>query len=111
MSTSVSAVMVRITKGGRIILPAEFRRAARLKIGQQAMLQLVDGSLVLANPRQVIRRAQKLVRQSIPNNVSLVEQLISEPQMWSGKIDDLGHLIFGNFPSGERPASGAAKLG
>jgi bifunctional DNA-binding transcriptional regulator/antitoxin component of YhaV-PrlF toxin-antitoxin module len=69
---------VRITEGGRVVIPAEFRHSLGLEVGQDATLQLVDDTLVLMNPRHAIRRAQALVGKRVPRNVSLVEQLIAE---------------------------------
>ncbi|HEY1686291.1 MAG TPA: AbrB/MazE/SpoVT family DNA-binding domain-containing protein [Tepidisphaeraceae bacterium] len=69
---------VRITEGGRVVIPAKFRDSLGLKIGQDATLQLIDNALVLMNPTDAIRRAQSMVRKSVSSDVSLVDQLIAE---------------------------------
>ena len=73
-----NSISVRVTEGGRVVIPAEFRRLLGLEVGQEASLQVVDNALVLMNPRQAIRRAQGLVRKAVPEDASLVEQLIAE---------------------------------
>ena len=85
MGVSVHPAKVRITEGGRVVIPAGFRRSLGLEVGQEATLQLVDDTLVLMNPRQAIRRAQGLVRKNVSKDVSLVEQLIAERRAEAGR--------------------------
>jgi hypothetical protein len=41
-------------------------------------VQLDDGELRLATRREAIKRAQRLLRQYVPEGVSLVDELIAE---------------------------------
>jgi antitoxin PrlF len=69
---------VRMSEGGRIVIPAEYRRQLGLDVGDEVLLQLDGQELRLFSRRQGIRRAQALVRRAIPPGRSLVDELIAE---------------------------------
>jgi len=46
--------------------------------GDEVILRLVDGEIHILTRSQAIRKAQALVRQSIPKNRSLVKELLSD---------------------------------
>ncbi len=69
---------VKIASGGRIVLPAEYRRALGLREGEDAILVLEDQELRILSRREAIRRAQELVSQYIPEGRSLADELIAE---------------------------------
>ena len=71
-------VKTRVSEGGRIVLPAEYRRALGVSIGDEVMLRLEDGAVRIYTVRAAIRHAQELVRQYIPEDRSLVDELIAE---------------------------------
>jgi AbrB family looped-hinge helix DNA binding protein len=68
----------KIGAGGRIVLPAEFRRALGLKLGDEVLLILDDDGLRILTPKQAIAQAQALVRKYIPSGKSLAAELIAE---------------------------------
>jgi bifunctional DNA-binding transcriptional regulator/antitoxin component of YhaV-PrlF toxin-antitoxin module len=78
MVANNTTVKTRIAPGGRVVIPARFRRSLGLEVGQEATLQVADGILLVMNPKQAIRRAQAMVRKRIPSDISLVHQLIAE---------------------------------
>lgn len=71
-------VRTRVAEGGRIVLPAEYRRALGLRIGDEVILHLENGEVRILTPQEAIRRAQTLVRRSIPQGRSLSDELIAE---------------------------------
>ena len=71
-------VTTRISAGGRIVLPVEFRRSLGAKIGDEVVLQLEDQEVRLFTRRHAIARAQAMVRQYVPESRSLVDELIAE---------------------------------
>jgi AbrB family looped-hinge helix DNA binding protein len=71
MTTTIGA-------GGRIVIPAEFRREIGAGIGEEVILRVVDGEIHILTRSQAIRKAQALVRKNIPKNRSLVKELLSE---------------------------------
>jgi antitoxin PrlF len=67
-----------ITEGGRIVIPADYRRALGLKVGDEVILRMADGEVHILTRRQAIKKAQALVRKHIPERKSLVRELIRE---------------------------------
>ena len=68
----------KLGKGGRIVLPAHFRKALGVKPGDELILSLRDGELRIFTPREAIKRAQGILRRYIPEGRSLSEELIQE---------------------------------
>jgi AbrB family looped-hinge helix DNA binding protein len=69
---------LKMSEGGRVVIPAEVREALAIKVGDMVMLELVEGEARLFTRREQLRRAQALVRQYVPEGVSLVDELIAE---------------------------------
>ena len=72
------AVVKRVSKDGRVVVPSAFRKAPGLKPGDPVYLALGDGEVRLLTSRHAIRRAQEIVRQYVPKGRSLVDELIEE---------------------------------
>ena len=68
----------KVTEGGRIVIPAAFRRALGIKPGDQVLLRLENGAVHVSSRAQARRRAREYVQGLIPKNVSLVAELIAE---------------------------------
>ena len=71
-------VRSKLAQGGRIVIPAEYRRALGLQVGDEVVLRLEDGELRISTLGQAIKQAQELVRRYIPEGRSLVDELIAE---------------------------------
>ena len=71
-------VMTKISEGGRVVVPAAFRKALGLKPGDPVIVVLDDEEVRLLTPRRAIRRAQEIVRKYVPEGQSLVDELIEE---------------------------------
>jgi bifunctional DNA-binding transcriptional regulator/antitoxin component of YhaV-PrlF toxin-antitoxin module len=69
---------IQVGPGGRIVIPVAFRNAMQVKEGDELMARLVDGELRLITPVMAVRLAQKMVRETIPGNVSLVDTLMEQ---------------------------------
>jgi AbrB family looped-hinge helix DNA binding protein len=67
-----------IREGGRLVIPAKYRKALGLKPGDEVALVLEDGELKVISARQAILRAQRLLRRHIPQGRNLSEELIRE---------------------------------
>src|SRR4051812_12340714 len=72
------AVRTKVGEGGRVVLPAEFRKALGLCPGDTVTLMLVDGEIHIFTPEHTIKRAQEWVRSFVPEGRSLVDELIAE---------------------------------
>jgi AbrB family looped-hinge helix DNA binding protein len=71
-------MLARMGENGRLVIPAEYRRALGVEPGDELVLVLEDNSVRVLTPREGIRRAQALVRSYIPEGVRLSEELIEE---------------------------------
>ena len=71
------AETVRISEGGRIVIPAAFRRALAVKAGDELILEMLDGEVRLRTRAEGIRRAKALVA-DLKGGPSPVDELIAE---------------------------------
>jgi AbrB family looped-hinge helix DNA binding protein len=69
---------MKMSEGGRVVIPAEIRKALGLKDGDTVLWEMIDGEARLTTKLQRMRKAQELVRQYVPEGVSLVDELIAE---------------------------------
>ena len=67
-----------IRVGGRIVIPAAYRKALGVKPGDEVQLVLEDGEIRIVSQRQAIVRAQNLLRNYVPRDRNLSEELIKE---------------------------------
>ena len=74
----MDSVRVRIGEGGRLVIPAAYRKALGLRVRDEVILALDDDQLRIYTVDVAIRRAQELVRQYVAPDVSLVDQLIAD---------------------------------
>jgi AbrB family looped-hinge helix DNA binding protein len=70
--------VVKLGANGRVVIPAEYRKALGLSEGDDLLLRLEDGELRLSSRAAAIRRAQAIVRRRVPEGVSLSGELIEE---------------------------------
>ena len=68
----------KLGRGGRVVIPAEYRQALNLQVGDDLILRLKDGEIHLFTPGQALQQAQALVRHYLPPGRLLSEELIAE---------------------------------
>lgn len=71
-------VMTKLGEGGRLVIPADYRKALGVDTGDELVLILEENSLRVLTPKEGIRRAQALVRSYIPEGHLLSDELIEE---------------------------------
>ena len=70
---------VRIAPGGRVVIPAEYRKALGVGIGDHVVLELQGDELRLRSRQATIKKVQAMVRKHIPGGSrSLADELIAE---------------------------------
>lgn len=67
-----------VGENGRIVIPSSFRRALGIETGEELILRLEGDELRITTPRLRLARIQKMVREYIPADRSLVDELIAE---------------------------------
>lgn len=66
-----------MSEGGRIVIPAAFRRALNMKPGDDVILEFEDGELRVRTRAAGIRRAQEILGKYL-TGPSPVDELIAE---------------------------------
>lgn len=69
---------LKVADGGRFVIPQEVRRHLNIEVGQNVSYDVIDGQLVITTPQAALRRLQEMVKGSVPDGVSLVDELIRE---------------------------------
>jgi AbrB family looped-hinge helix DNA binding protein len=68
----------RVNENGRIVIPASFRKALGINIGDEVVLRMEDDELRITTLKRRVERAQRLVRKHVKRGRSLVDELIAE---------------------------------
>jgi AbrB family looped-hinge helix DNA binding protein len=74
----MSETKVKISGGGRVVIPVEYRKALDLEEGDELILRLDQGELRLLTSKQAIKDARAIVRRYVPKNRPLADELIAE---------------------------------
>jgi AbrB family looped-hinge helix DNA binding protein len=69
---------VKIGEGGRIVIPAEFRKELGLDIGDELILHLENGRMLLFTRMQAIQYVQEQMSKYETNGKLLSEEIIAE---------------------------------
>lgn len=68
----------RVNENGRVVIPASFRKALGINIGDEVVLRMEDDELRITTLKRRVERAQRLVRKHVKRGTLLVEELIAE---------------------------------
>ncbi len=68
----------RVNENGRVVIPASFRKALGINIGDEVVLRMEDDELRITTLKRRVERAQRLVRKHVKRGASLVDELIAE---------------------------------
>lgn len=74
----MSFVVTRVGKGGRVVVPSEYRRVLGLEPGEEVIVTLEEDHVRIQRPDQAIRGAQELVRRYVGSGVRLAEELLAD---------------------------------
>ena len=70
--------MVRISDGGRVVIPADIRRTLGLKDGDVVHVRVVDREVVITSAREALRHARSIARKYVTPGQSLADELIAD---------------------------------
>ena len=73
-------VLVRTTigPGGRVVIPAAFRKALEVKEGDYIVMHMDGEELRVVNDEKEFERAREVLAKYVPEGVSLVDELIAD---------------------------------
>jgi AbrB family looped-hinge helix DNA binding protein len=73
------AEVTKLTAGNRVVIPSAIRKSLGLRVGDAVTLVLQNnGEVRLLTQTEAVKQAQALVRQYIPAERSLVDELLAE---------------------------------
>lgn len=67
-----------MNENGRVVIPAQFRKALGIRAGDQVILRFEDDELRITTMKKRIERAQRHARKYVKPGVSLVDELIAD---------------------------------
>lgn len=71
----MTAYAIRVTEGGRIVIPAALRHRLGVGVGDEVMLIVEDDEILMMNREDSVSRARRLVGQFISADRGLVAEL------------------------------------
>ncbi|KIU37148.1 AbrB family transcriptional regulator [Methylobacterium radiotolerans] len=69
---------VKIIDGGKLIIPAPFRRKLGIDTGDTVVVELGEDGLHVRSLSSAVRMAQSIIAEFVPANVGLVDELIAD---------------------------------
>ena len=67
----------KISKGGKIVIPALLRKRLDLREGEEVTFDIQDDNIVIISPRHSLKKARQIINRYHPGDESLVEKLIA----------------------------------
>ncbi len=87
MSTNIVTVKVNVGPQGRVVIPAEMRRAWNLEPGETLIARLENDRVTLERPEQALERV--LARYAhLVGGPSMADELIAERRLAAQREDD-----------------------
>ena len=74
----MQATKTQLGKNGRVVIPAQYRKALGISEGDELLVTLDQGMIRISTQRAEIQRVQESVRRYVPRGRSLVDELIQE---------------------------------
>lgn len=68
----------KVVSGGRLLVPAEFRRLMGLQDGDTVVMEVEGDELRIRPLRSTLQRIQSRLRKYVPEGVSLADELIAD---------------------------------
>lgn len=69
---------MRVSENGRVVIPAAFRKALGIEVGDEVVLRLQDNELRITTQQKRIERARQRARRYLKRGDSLVDELLTE---------------------------------
>jgi antitoxin PrlF len=69
---------MRVNENGRVVIPASYRKALGINVGDEVVLRIEDEELRITTLRRRLAQAQRRVRRYVKPGRSLADELIAE---------------------------------
>lgn len=80
-------VKAKVDSQGRVLIPADIREKMRLAPGKQVSMYLDEDGLHLVSSHVAWQRIQRLVAETVPEGVSLADELIADRRAEAARED------------------------
>ncbi len=74
----MNEVKARVSDGGRIVIPAEFRNHLGIKEGDVVKIRMENGEVLVSPARKSLHRAREITARYVSGDRSLANELIQE---------------------------------
>lgn len=80
-------IQMKMSEGGRVVIPAEIRQSLGLKEGDAVLFELRDGEAVITTRAARLKRAQTTFQSWFPRDESrsMVDEFIQERRQEAGR--------------------------
>ncbi len=78
MSDTFQETRVRINQNGRVVIPAPFRKALGIRVGDEIVLRVEENELRMTTLKNRLARAQNRIGRYLGKGARLSEELIAE---------------------------------
>ena len=85
----MAGITTRLGPSGGIVIPAEYRKALGVEVGDEIVLRLEEGEIRMTGRTQAIRRAQRTIRRYVGAGRLLPEELIASRRAEGVEADEL----------------------
>jgi AbrB family looped-hinge helix DNA binding protein len=69
---------MRVNENGRVVIPASYRKALGINVGDEVVLRIEDEELRITTLKRRLAQAQRRVRRYVKPGRSLADELIAE---------------------------------
>jgi AbrB family looped-hinge helix DNA binding protein len=73
-----SETRMRVNESGRVVIPASYRKALGINVGDEVVLRIEDDELRIMSLKRRLEQAQRRIRRYIKPGRSLADELIVE---------------------------------
>ena len=96
-SAPLEQMSVNVGKGGRIVIPARYRKALGIEDGDAVSIKLEGEELRVVSDETEVRRVREMLDRYVPEGVSLVDELLrerrgqvaAEEEKWNEHLSDM----------------------
>jgi AbrB family looped-hinge helix DNA binding protein len=69
---------MRVNENGRVVIPASYRKALGINVGDEVLLRIEDDEVRITTLRRRLEQARRRVRRYVKRGRSLADELIAE---------------------------------
>ena len=76
--TTETETRTRVNENGRVVIPASYRKALGINVGDEVLLRIEDKELRITTLKQRLEQARRRIRRYVKPGRSLATELIAE---------------------------------